>query len=146
MYINPVVSESEPQVQFLVSLQPFVHSDQSLLNCVPLELLQDTDLSLLTIALHQSLHYPDYLSPTWDKDTQRAVVWTRLCEHWKLVNRSLAKINKRYLTLHQEQQQTQVESSHELLSCDICSSIPPLPRTFSFSFPHFNTFPSQFST
>ena len=60
---------------------------------------------------------------TWEKDTQRAVVWTRLCKHCKLANCSLAKINKRFLTLHQEQQLTQAKSSHELLSCDIVSII-----------------------
>ena len=70
-----------------------------------------------TIAPHQSSSYPEYLSPTWDEDTQRAVVWTRLREHCKLANRSLASINKRYKALHQEQQ-TQVESRHEPLSRD----------------------------
>ena len=85
---------------------------------MPLELLQDTDLSLSTIAHYQSSHYPDYLSPTWDKDTQRAVVWTRLWEHCKLANHSLAKVNEHFLALCQEQQSTQAESSHEPLSCD----------------------------
>ena len=70
-----------------------------------------------TIAPHQSSSYPEYLSPTWDKDTQRAVVWMRLQEHRKLANRSLAKINEQYKALRQEQQ-TQVESRHEPLSRD----------------------------
>ena len=62
-----------------------------------------------TIAPYQSSSYPEYLSPTWDEDTQQAVVWARLREHCKLANQSLAKINKRYKALRQEQQ-TQVES------------------------------------
>ena len=70
-----------------------------------------------TIAPHQSSSYPEYLSPTWDEQTQRAVVWTRLREHCKLAHRSLSKINERYKALHQEQQ-TQVESRHESLSRD----------------------------
>ena len=85
---------------------------------MPLEFLQDTDSSHTTIAPHQSSYYPDYLSPTWDKDTQQAVVWTRLRERRKLANCSLSKINKRFLALRQEQQ-TQVESSHKPLSRDI---------------------------
>ena len=104
---------------FLYPLQPFILSDWTLFNCVPLELLQDTDSSLSTIAPHQSLSYPDYLSPTWDEETQIAVVWTRLREHRKLANHSLAKINKHYHALHQEQQSTQAESSHEPLSHDM---------------------------
>ena len=88
-----------------------------------LESLQDTDLSLSTIAPHQSSSYPDYLSLTWDEDTQIAVVWTRLHEHHKLANHSLAKINKHFTALCQEVQQTQAESSHEPLSCDIKSNL-----------------------
>ena len=102
----------------IVQLQPFIHSDRLPLNCVPLELLQDTGSSLATIAPHQSSHYPNYLSLTWDKDTQRAVVWMGLCEHRKLANRSLAKVNEQFLALCQEQQSTQAKSSHELLPCD----------------------------
>ena len=83
---------------------------------MPLEKLQDTS-SFTTIAPHKSSSYPDYLSLIWDKDTQWAVVWTRLWEHRKLANCSLAKINKRYKALRQEQQ-TQVESSHESSSRD----------------------------
>ena len=86
---------------------------------MPLELLQDTDLSLITIAPHRSFSYPEYLSPTWDEDTQRAVVWMRLQEHCRLANCSLAKVNKCFRTLHQEAELTQAESSHELLSHDI---------------------------
>ena len=80
-----------------------------------------------TIAPHQSSFYPEYLSPTWDEDTQRAVVWTRLREHRKLANPSLAKINERYKALHQEQQ-TQVESRHKLSSRDIKSNLTTMSR------------------
>ena len=72
----------------------------------------------LTIAPHWSSSYPEYLSPSWDEDIQRPVVWARLREHRKLANRSLSKINERYKALHQEQQ-TQVESRHEPSSHDI---------------------------
>ena len=88
-------------------------------NCVPLELLQDTYLSLTIIAPHWSSSYPECLSPTWDKDTQRAVVWMRLQEHHKLANRSLAKVNEHFCALCQEAEETQAESSHKLLSHDI---------------------------
>ena len=84
---------------------------------MPLEKLQDTDLSALAIASHQSSSYPEYLSLTWDEDTQRAVVWMRLQEHRKLANQSLAKINERYKALHQEQQ-TQAKPCHEPSSRD----------------------------
>ena len=95
-----------------------MHSDRSLLTCVPLELLQDTGLSTITITPHWSSSYLEYLSPHWDTNTQCAVVWTRLQEHCKLANHSLAKVNKRFRALRQEQQATQVKSSHESLSCD----------------------------
>ena len=36
---------------------------------------------------------------------------------------TLAKVNKRFLTLRQEQEATQAESSHELSSCDIKSNL-----------------------
>ena len=71
---------------------------------------------LHTIAPHWSLSYPEYLSPTWDESTQRAVVWMRLQEHCKLANCSLAKVNERFHALCQEQQETQVKSSHKPLS------------------------------
>ena len=92
---------------------------------------QDTDLSFTTIAPHWSSSYPEYLSPDWDKDTQQVVVWTRLQElRHKLANCSLAKVNKRFLALRQEQQSAQVESSHEPLSCDsglsLCYVLPGL--------------------
>ena len=83
-----------------------------------------------TIAPHWSSSYPEYLSPTWDEDTQRAVVWARLQEHRKLANRSLARINEWYKALRQEQQ-TQVESSHESSSHDTPTSShwTPLPSS-----------------
>ena len=84
---------------------------------MPLEQLQDTNSST-TIAPHLSSSYPDYLSPVWDEDTQRAVVWHRLREHRKLASHSLRQINERYKALRQEQQ-TQAESSHEPSSRDI---------------------------
>ena len=70
-----------------------------------------------TIAPHQSSPYPEYLSPTWDKETQRAVVWTRLCEHRKLASQSLKRVNEQYRALRQEQQ-AQAEPRHEPSSCD----------------------------
>ena len=73
------------------------------------------------ITPHQSSHYPKYLSPTWDKDTQRAVVWTRLQEHHKLANQSLAKVNEGFWALSQELQPAQARSSHKPLSHEIAS-------------------------
>ena len=120
MYINPVVSESNPQVRFLVLLQLFIHSDQSLFNCVPLELLQDPDLSHITIAPHLSSYYPHYLSPDWGKDEQRRVVWSRLQSQRSNLASRLSKQNEHYLALCQElnPRTTQAESSHDLLYRD----------------------------
>ena len=57
------------------------------------------------------------------------VVWTRLQElRRKLANQSLAQVNKQFCTLHQEQQQTQVESSHEPLFRDIKSNLTTVSR------------------
>ena len=72
------------------------------------------DSSSETTSPTRSTSYPKYLSPTWDKDTQWVVVWTRLQEHRKLANHSLACINEQFRALHQEIKQTQVKSSHEL--------------------------------
>ena len=74
--------------------------------------------SITAIAPHWSSSYPEYLSPTWDENMQRAVVWTRLQEHCKLANHSLSKQTKWYHALWQEFQKTQVKSSHEPLSHD----------------------------
>ena len=67
-----------------------------------------------TIAPHWSSLYPEYLSPSWDEDTQRAVVWTRLQEHRKLATQG---IRAQYQALRQEQQ-TRVESRHGSSSRD----------------------------
>ena len=78
------------------------------------------------IAPHLSSSYPDYLSPVWDEDTQRAVVWQRLREHRKLASQGLKKINERYKALRQEQQ-TQAESRHEPSSRDSrLHGLPPV--------------------
>ena len=42
----------------------------------------------------------------------------RLCEHPKLANHNLAKVNQQFATLHQEAQWTQAESSHKPLTHD----------------------------
>ena len=99
-----------------MQLRHFDSSDRSPLNSVPLEQLQDTNSSS-TIAPHLSSSYPEYLSPTWDKETQRVVVWTRLQEHCKLARQGLAEIGERYKALRQEQS-TRVESRHESSSRD----------------------------
>ena len=52
----------------------------------------------------------------------------RLQKHRKLANRSLAKVNKRFRALRQEQQVTQVKPSREPLSCDIKSNLPTVSR------------------
>ena len=97
-------------------LRHFDSSDRSPLNSVPLEQLRDTSSSP-TIAPHQSSSYPEYLSPTWDKKTQQAVVWTRLHRHCKLARQSLTEIGERYKALRQEQS-TRVESRHKPSSRD----------------------------
>ena len=61
--------------------------------------------------------YPMYLSPHWDKDTQRAVVWSRLWQHHNLANPSLSGVNEQFKALCHELQ-TQPESSHKKLFCD----------------------------
>ena len=70
-----------------------------------------------TIAPHWSSSYPEYLSPSWDEETQQAVVWTRLREHRKLARKGLADVRERYQALRQEQQ-TRVESHHKSSSRD----------------------------
>ena len=128
MYINLVVGKANLRFDFLCNYNlSFTQTDPPL-NCVTLEFLQDTDLSIITIAPHWSSSYPEYLSPHWDENTQRAVVWTRLQEHRKLANCSLAKVNERFLVLCQEQQMTQVKSSHEPSSCDIKLNLPMASR------------------
>ena len=90
-----------------------------LLNWVPLELLQDSDSSSETIGPHWPSSYPEYLSPDWDKDEQRRVVWNRLLSQ-RANLATLSKQKERYLALRQElnPRTTQVGSSHDLLYCD----------------------------
>ena len=89
------------------------------LNWVPLELLQDSDLSQ-AIAPHWSSSYPKYLSPEQDKAEQQRVVWARLRSHHSNLANWLSQQKEQYLTLHQElnPRTTQAESSHEPLFRD----------------------------
>ena len=89
------------------------------LNWVPLELLQDSDSSQETIA-HQSSSYPEYLSPSQDKDEQRRIVWARLKSHRTNLAGRLSEQKARYLALRQELnlRTSQVETSHERLFRD----------------------------
>ena len=117
MYINLVVSESEPLVRFLDNYDiSFLLIEPHSTVCLWRSSRTQTR-PYSTIAPHQSSSYPEYLSPTWDEETQRAVVWTRLQEHCKLASHSLSKINEQYKALRQEQQ-TQVESHRESSSHD----------------------------
>ena len=86
---------------------------------MPLELLQDSDLSQ-TIAPHCSSSYPKYLSPEQDKAEQQKVVWARLQSHRSNLASQLSQQKERYLALRQElnPRMTQVESSHEPLFRD----------------------------
>ena len=88
------------------------------LNWVPLELLQDSDLSQETIGPHWASSFPEYLSPDWDKGKQQRVVWSRLQELWTLASQKSLKQMKWYHARHQEYQKTQVEPSHEPLFRD----------------------------
>ena len=87
---------------------------------MPLELLQDSDLSQ-TIAPHWSLSYRVHLSPEQDKEEQRSVVWARLRSHRAKLAGRLSEQKARYFALHQKlnPRMTQVESSHEPLFRDI---------------------------
>ena len=90
------------------------------LNWVPEELLQDSDLSSVTIGPHWPSSYPEYLSPHQDKDEQRRVVWARLLsQHSKLAS-WLSEQNKQYQALRQSlnPRTTQVGSSHDPLYRD----------------------------
>ena len=88
------------------------------LNWVPLELLQDSNLSSKAIGPHWASSFPNYLSPDWDKDKQRQVVWRRLWELRTLASRKPSKQTEQYHTLCQEYQKTQVKSSHDPLYRD----------------------------
>ena len=83
-----------------------------------MELLQDSNLSSETIGPHWASLFPEHLSPDWDKDQQRRVVWHRLRELRTLASRKPSKQTERYHALRQEYQKTQVESSHNLLYRD----------------------------
>ena len=136
MYINFVASGSKPLVRLLVILWLIVHSNWSPFNWVPLELLQDSDSSSYTIAPHWSSSYPEYLSPDWDKNTQQAVVWTRLQElQHKLANWKPSKQTEWYPTLCQEFQKTQVKPSHKPSSRDISTPLLGVVWDSAFSSP-----------
>ena len=87
---------------------------------MPLELLQDSDSSLVTIGPHWPSSYPEYLSPHQDKDEQQRVVWARLLSQRSNLAGRLSESKARYLALCQElnPRTTQVESSHDPLYCD----------------------------
>ena len=87
---------------------------------MPLELLQDSDSSSEAIGPHWPSSYPEYLSPDWDKDKQRRVVWNRLQSQRSNLASQLSEQKECYLTLCQElnPRTTQVESSHEPLFRD----------------------------
>ena len=92
---------------------------------MPLELLQDSDSSSETIGPHWPSSYPEYLSPDWDKDGQRRVVWSRLqSQRAKLA--TLLKQKEQYLALRQElnPRTSQIGPSHDLLYRDIKSNLP----------------------
>ena len=97
---------------------------------MPLELLQDSDPSSVTIGPHWPSSYPDYLSPHQDKDEQRRVVWARLRSQRSNLASQLSKQNERYKALRQElnPRTTQVESSHNPLYHDIKSNLTVASR------------------
>ena len=88
---------------------------------MPLELLQDSDSILVTIAPHWSSSYPEYLSQNQTPEEQQSVVWSRLHSHRTNVAKRLSKERERYLAVRRElnPRTTQAESSHEPLSRDI---------------------------
>ena len=90
------------------------------LNWVPLELLQDSDLSSVTIGPHWPSSYLEFLSPHQDKNEQWRVVWARLLSQRSNLAGRLSETRERYLALRQElnPRTTQVESSHDPLYCD----------------------------
>ena len=87
---------------------------------MPLELLQDSDSSLVTIGPHWPSSYPEYLSPHQDKDEQQRIVWARLLSQRANLAKSLKEQKKRYHALRRElnPRTTQVESSHDPLYRD----------------------------
>ena len=97
---------------------------------MPLELLQDSDLSLVTIGPHWPSSYPEYLSPHQDKDEQRRIVWARLLSQRSNLASRLSKQNERYQALRQElnPRTTQAESSQDPLYRDIKSNLTVASR------------------
>ena len=95
---------------------------------MPLELLQDSNLSSEAIGPHWASLFPEYLSLNWDKDKQRQVVWLRLQELRTLASQKPSKQTERYHALCQEYQKTQVESSHDPLYRDIKSNLTTASR------------------
>ena len=97
-----------------------------------MELLQDSDLSSVTIGPHWPSSYPEYLSPHQDKDEQRRVVWARLLSQRSNLAGRLSETRACYLALRQElnPRTTQVESSHDLLYRD---TIVLVTLLFSFT-------------
>ena len=95
---------------------------------MPLELLQDSNLSSETIGPHWASSFPKYLSPDWDKDKQQRVVWHRLQELRTLASQKPSKQTEQYHALRQEYQKTPVESSHDLLYRDIKSNLTTASR------------------
>ena len=120
MYINPVVSGKRTLGS--ISCNPTTYRSLRLipLNWVPLELLQDSDSILATIAPHWSSSYPEYLNQNQTSEEQRNVVWSRLRDHRTTVAKRLSREKERYLAARRElnPRTTQAESSQEPLSLD----------------------------
>ena len=87
---------------------------------MPLELLQDSDSSSVTIGPHWPSSYPEYLSPYQDKDEQQRIVWARLRSQRSNLAKSLKEQKEQYQALCHElnPRTTQVESSHDPLYRD----------------------------
>ena len=90
------------------------------LSWVPLELLQDSDSSSVTIGPHWPSSYPEFLSPRQDKSEQQRVVWARLQSQQSNLAKSLREQKERYEALCRElnPRTTQAESSHDPLYRD----------------------------
>ena len=73
------------------------------------------------MAPHWSSSYPEYLNQNQSPKEQQSVVWSRLHNHRATMAKRLSKEKERYLAARRElnPKTTQVESSHESLSCDI---------------------------
>ena len=112
---------------------------------MPLELLQDSGLSSVTIGPHWPSSYPEYLSPFQDKDEQQRVVWARLLSLRPNLAGRLAETKARYLALRQDlnPRTTQVESSHDPLYRDIAVSDPWLASLATEAFAQGRVSPAQ---